>query len=262
MIYMPEEIILLENAVKLKKKLAKLLYQKGYEQAKISKLLDITQPMVSNYLYSDERFSKQIHDYAHEIMGRLQDNKKISFSSCICFSEKKGGKYFLANKNELIDQEKQKIIDNMNDAFALLKGRNAKSIQPQVKMNLAMAASDAKDMDDVACFNNGIVIVDNMISSINGIRFGKSKHLAQLLLYLKQNMDVNAIMNIRYRKGFLGLKASELTSDYRLAKDEKNIDILLHKGGFGIEPCAYVLGKDAKDAAKKVIKLIGGKNRA
>ena len=30
--------------------------------------------------------------------------------------------------------------------------------------------------------------------------------------------------------------------------------------GFGIEPCAYVLGSDAVDVAKKMLKIINGLN--
>jgi predicted fused transcriptional regulator/phosphomethylpyrimidine kinase len=31
---------------------------------------------------------------------------------------------------------------------------------------------------------------------------------------------------------------------------------LLHDGDFGIKPCSYVVGKDAVDVAKKVIKIV------
>ena len=41
----------------------------------------------------------------------------------------------------------------------------------------------------------------------------------------------------------------------KLKESKKNVDILMHKGDFGIEPCAYVLGKDAVDVVKKVIKI-------
>jgi len=46
-----------------------------------------------------------------------------------------------------------------------------------------------------------------------------------------------------------------LTKNFKLKGDIKNIDILLHKGDFGIEPCAYILGKDAVDVVKKVIEI-------
>ena len=48
---------------------------------------------------------------------------------------------------------------------------------------------------------------------------------------------------------------SSLTKDFKLKDTKKNIDILLHEGDFGIEPCAYILGKDAVDVANKIIKI-------
>jgi predicted fused transcriptional regulator/phosphomethylpyrimidine kinase len=30
---------------------------------------------------------------------------------------------------------------------------------------------------------------------------------------------------------------------------------LFHKGDFGIEPCAYIIGKDAVDVVNKLIKI-------
>ena len=77
---------------------------------------------------------------------------------------------------------------------------------------------------------------------------------------------VNSIMNIKYDKDLVksGLESGLLTEDYKLKSSDKNkknidmIDMLLHKGAFGIEPCIYILGKDAMDVAKKVLKIIGG----
>jgi predicted fused transcriptional regulator/phosphomethylpyrimidine kinase len=46
-----------------------------------------------------------------------------------------------------------------------------------------------------------------------------------------------------------------LTNDYKLKDRKKHLDILLHKGDFGIEPCAYIIGNDAVDVVNKVIKL-------
>jgi len=46
-----------------------------------------------------------------------------------------------------------------------------------------------------------------------------------------------------------------LTKDFKLQDNKNNVDVLLHKGDFGIEPCAYVLGRDAVDVVNKVIKI-------
>ena len=63
-----------------------------------------------------------------------------------------------------------------------------------------MAKDLAKNQDDVAAFSDGFIITDGKITGNNGIRFGKSKHLSSLLLDLKKNLDVNAIMNVAYFK--------------------------------------------------------------
>ena len=49
-----------------------------------------------------------------------------------------------------------------------------------------------------------------------------------------------------------------LKKNFELKTEEKPIDILLHKGDFGIEPCTYILGKDALDVSNKLIRLING----
>ena len=35
----------------------------------------------------------------------------------------------------------------------------------------------------------------------------------------------------------------------------KQVDILLHRGDFGIEPCAYILGKNAVEVVNKFLKI-------
>jgi predicted fused transcriptional regulator/phosphomethylpyrimidine kinase len=131
---------------------------------------------------------------------------------------------------------------------------------PEVKINIAMAMYNSNSPDDVGAFVNGLIIVDDIVSSINGIRFGKSKHLSKLLIYLKSKINVNAIMNIAYFDGInnSGLNFSILSKDFKLTSNKKDIDILLHKGDFGIEPCAYVLGKDAIEVTTKLLKITDG----
>ena len=47
-----------------------------------------------------------------------------------------------------------------------------------------------------------------------------------------------------------------LTKDFKLKNTDENFDILIHKGDFGIEPCAYILGNDAIEVADKLLKII------
>jgi predicted fused transcriptional regulator/phosphomethylpyrimidine kinase len=246
------------DTIILKIAIAKSLYLKKYDQARISKILNISQPMVSSYLNSNKKIPNIIIDYAENISIKIINGQNTLFHTCITFSEKSSeGKLFIAHKNEIISQENNKIIDNLTEAFLLLKDKDISKMIPKVKINIAMAKEKAKKSSDVASFLNGLIIVDEKPASINGIRFGKSKHLSNLLIYIKSKIDVNAIMNVAY---FNENYKSEftfgfLTRDYKLKTNNKNVDILLHKGDFGIEPCAYILGKNAVDVANKILKI-------
>lgn len=257
---MAEEVIFIksDDAIVLRIEIAKNLYLKNFGQSKISRILNISQPMVSNYLKSKNKINKNISDLAEKISRKIVENNNLTINTCMTFSEKPiEGFYYIASKNEIISDENKKIVDNLSDAFLLLKGKDISGLIPEIKINIAMAKDNAESPEDVAAFLNGLVIADDKITNNNGIRFGKSRHLSALLLNLKKSFDANAIMNIAYIKDIkkTGFSFSYLTKNFKLGDNEKNVDILLHRGDFGIEPCAYIIGKDAVDVVNKVIKL-------
>jgi len=256
---MTEEAILIkdDNSILLKIAIAKNLYKENFGQSKISTILNISQPRVSNYLNSKEKIPKNIDLLSEKILEKIKNKQQVKFHNCIIFSDNLfEGKYYIACQNEIINTENNDIINNLTEAFLLLKGKNIKGLIPEVKMNIAMSKNNANSPDDVASYLNGLIIADDIVISYNGIHFGKSKHLSSLLLYLKKFFDVNAIMNIAFINNILktDFHYSYLTKDFKL-NDKKNVDILLHKGDFGIEPCAYIVGKDAVDVVNKLIKI-------
>lgn len=260
MVNMAEEIILVrtDNTMLLKKALAKNLNFRKIDQVKISNILSMSQPMISNYLNSNDRFPKNIIDLAEKISEKICNGNSAHFHTCISFLNKEmEGQFYVANKNELINNDKSKIINNLTDAFLLLKDKNINGFIPEVKVNIAMIKDNAKNSDDVATFLNGLIFADNKATGNNGIRFGKSKHLSSLLLYLNKEINVNAIMNVAYNKNIdkSSFNIGFLSKSFKLEKNQKYVDVLLHKGDFGIEPCAYILGKDAIDVVKKILKL-------
>lgn len=257
---MVEEAIFVkwEDSVILKKAIAKTLYRRKVDQPKISEILKLSQPMVSNYCASNEKIPDNILNLAEKISDRILSGQTTKFHTCVSFSDKTvEGNFYIARKNEIMSDENNKIVDNLTEAFLLLKGRDIGKLLPEVKVNIAMAKENAESQDDIAAFLNGLVIADDKITGYNGIRFGRSKHLSSLLLYLMDNIDVNAIMNIAFISNIEKTKFiyGYLTKDFKLNKEKKNFDILLHKGDFGIEPCAYILGKNAIDVVNKVIKI-------
>ena len=254
-----EAVIIWEDkAILLKKTIARILYSKRFDQLKISKILNLSQPMVSNYCNSKDKLPKDILDIAEKISEKIKNGKYPTFNTCITFSEKEfKGAFYIAYKNEIISDENNKIVDNLTEAFLLLKGVNIGRLIPEVKINIAMSKENPKNTDDVAAFANGLIVADEKITGYNGIRFGKSKHLSSLLLDLKKYFDVGAIMNIAYINNInkTGFNYSYLTKDFKPKINLKQVDVLLHKGDFGIEPCAYILGKNAVDVVNKLIKI-------
>ena len=257
---MPEEAIFVkyEDSILLKKAIAKALYSRNIEQSKISDILKLSQPMVSNYCASDDKIPDNLMELAEKISNKIINGQSTTFNTCISFSEKPyEGSFCIARKNEVISDENNRIVNNLTEAFLFLKGKNISGLIPEIKINIAMAKDNAVRSDDIAAFLNGLIIADDKVTGNNGIRFGRSKHLSSLLLYLRKIIDVNAIMNIAYIEDVLknNFSYSYLTKDFKLQDNKNNVDVLLHKGDFGIEPCAYVLGRDAVDVVNKIIKI-------
>jgi len=260
MINMPFEVFLIrgEKTILLKKAIARILYSKKIEQSKISEILNLSQPMVSNYCSSNEKISDNITKMAQEITEKIIDKQSINFQTCITFSDKNiEGDFLIADKNEILTDENSRITDNLKQAFYKLKEKDIRGLIPEVKINIAMSKKNVKKPEDVASFLNGLIITEDKITGYNSIRFGKSRHLSSILIKLGKNLDANAIMNIAYKKEIekTKFKTSFLTKDFKLKDANKNFDILIHKGDFGIEPCAYVLGKNAVDVANKVLEI-------
>jgi XRE family transcriptional regulator, thiamine biosynthesis regulator len=261
MINMTIEVFLIggEKTINLKKAIARILYSKKIEQSKISEILNLSQPMVSNYCSTNEKVPQNTMKIAQEITEKIIKGNKINFQTCITFSEKDiQGNFFIADKNEILTDENSKIIDNLKQAFYNLKEKDIKKFIPAVKINIAMSKKNAKKSDDVASFLNGLIISEDKITGYNSIRFGKSKHLSSIIIKLGKKLDSNAIMNIAYTEEIekTKFKTGFLTKDFKLKESGKNFDILIHKGDFGIEPCAYILGKDAVDVTDKLLKIV------
>jgi predicted fused transcriptional regulator/phosphomethylpyrimidine kinase len=257
---MTEEAVFLkdEDSILLKKSIARMLYRKKIDQSRISELLHLSQPMVSNYCSSQTSIPVTIQILANHIVEKITDGSELHFHTCATFSDNIiEGFYHIAEKNELISEENNNIVNNLTEAFLLLKGENIAILLPEVKINIAMAKEGATSADNIASFLNGLLVVDDKVASINGIRFGTSKHLSNLLLDLRKKISVNAIMNIAYDDKLTTSMLSHqfLTKDFTLKQSKTTPDILFHKGDFGIEPCSYILGKDAVDVAKKLLQI-------
>jgi predicted fused transcriptional regulator/phosphomethylpyrimidine kinase len=258
---MVEEITLIKNdeLIIIKIALAKLLYKNGYDQKKISEFLKITQPMVSNYIYSEKNISRQLKNLSEHIFSKFIKNEFLNFQTIIRYEKKnKVGKIFLASSNELINDEKNKVIQSLINSYNKIKDIKLSKFIPAVKVNIAMSIKKPKSKDDVASFLNGLIIADDKVVGHNGIRFGTSKHLSDILLKIIDQSNFRSIMNIADISNFKikNLKQFNLTRNFSVDGKIGSSDLLIHKGDFGIEPCAYILGVDAEEVADKLINIL------
>ncbi len=259
---MVEEVFLTnkDDINAIKERVVKILYRKKMPQSKIADFLNISQPMVSIYCKSKKKANNHLNEITGKIAEGILRGKKVNFQTCVTFSNKKlEGHFFIADKNEILTDENSKILENLKQAFYNLKGKDISRFAPKIKINIAMAKKNLKNYNDVASFLDELIISDGKITGYNEIRFGKSEHLSSLLTKYGNKLDKKAIMNIAYSKKLedTKYKIGFLNKDFSLKKPSKDYDILLHKGDFGIEPCAYILGKDAVEISNKLLEIIG-----
>lgn len=240
----------------IKQILAQKLYKNKIDQKTISKLLQLSQPTVSNYLKEPKTTPHHLEETIQEILEELLQNKTIHISSLLTYETIPTGKYFLAQAHELNTPKRSTIIDHLNEAYKKLNNINISPLNPKVKINLAESLPAASNKNDIASYHSGLILANSKIINHNGITFGTSNHLSKFLLQIKEKYPhVNAIMNLAYPpqlKKLKSIKTSKLTKDYQLEKYVEQPDLLLHPGSFGIEPCAYLIGKDANEVADKL----------
>lgn len=177
-----------------------------------------------------------------------------------------------AARSALVDTER--VLASVREAARVLgPARGFAALIPHVGANVAMALPGAKDVGDVAALPGGFVEFGGRVRTPPAPEFGVSKALATVLLgAMDADPDTRAAVNLRPDPAFLDLaRAARLHVVEMPASDERDRgrigarlraarpfpDVLWHKGDFGIEPIAYVLAKDAADAARRVAALLG-----
>ncbi|HDH06951.1 MAG TPA: phosphomethylpyrimidine kinase, partial [Thermoproteales archaeon] len=141
---------------------------------------------------------------------------------------------------------------------------------PEVRTNIVMAKENASSINDVAAFPGRITIVKNKLAVFSEPEFGASKFLSKVLLeIMKKNPKIKALTCIKYLENMekslvkLGIKYTILSKPLRkdtiwILEEEFNgyEEVLIDKGGLGIEPVMYILGVNAIEVVKKAVKII------
>ncbi|HLC95813.1 MAG TPA: thiamine-phosphate synthase family protein [Candidatus Nanoarchaeia archaeon] len=259
MIYMPVRCLVVKDVVAFRSALARKLHQQGYTQSKISHLLDVTQPMVSNYLAET---SDRYGDLADNLLREINKGKKTLFSHIITTEViPESGDQYIATKEEILTDEKSDILHAITAALESLRDLDCKPVLPEVKMNIAMIGDKGATKKDIASIPGGLIFIRGQLKTYLEPEFGASDHLASLLLDLrKKQPEIKAILNIKYsddiRKRIRKASLKAAVADNMYHTKAHDFDLLIHKGSFGIEPISYVCGIDAMDAVHKLKRLL------
>jgi predicted fused transcriptional regulator/phosphomethylpyrimidine kinase len=153
---------------------------------------------------------------------------------------------------------------------------------PEVRVNIAMGIANAKSTSEIAGIPGRITKVRDTARAFMNPEFGASIHMAEVLLaVMEKASSIRAVINIKHDEyvdkvlrrlgySFSSFELSELSKEAQESKfptfldikkvvdeSEKVLSINIDKGGYGIEPMAYIFGESATDVARKAIRIAG-----
>lgn len=141
---------------------------------------------------------------------------------------------------------------------------------PNVGTNVAQALPDARDETDVAAVPGRVYTMNGRVHVPANPEFGASKNVAAVVLAAQaSDASKRAALNLATSDALLdaasakGMTTVEFDADREKRRETLDeafadgvSDIAYHRGGFGVEPVAYVIAEDAPSAVEKVERLL------
>ncbi len=249
----------------LRIRVAHALKSAGFAQTEIAHHLNVSQAMVSKYLARKVELCEEMDEVSSElarmIIGRKDQQDILLYLCQTCFRWREGGKTCTLHslphctvcthlRSPDILDEKRTVVQTIKEALAILEDvPQVVKLMPEVRMNIAMSLENASTPIEVAAVPGRLIPLHGRVTAVSDPEFGASHHLASILL----KTENNAVINIKYDdkiRSCLDVLGFSLTISW-----DESADVLIDEGSFGIEPCAYIFGRDAVDAALKVTKI-------
>lgn len=180
------------------------------------------------------------------------------------------------------EAEKYNVLMAVKEAIKILE-ENPKvaCLIPESQSNIGMALRRPSSASDVAAVPGRIVRLRDGVKASAHPEFGASRHVANTILTaMKHDPAVRSAMNIRYSKELVDLcKSLGMTVSFydrkleppeikkkegmttvwgteeAIKKAGRVPDVIYHEGDYGKEPMIIILGRDAVEVARKVVKL-------
>ncbi len=263
-----------------RKRAARRLRGSGWKQVDIAAALGVTQAMVSRYLSSDTEIispglerdiDKMAADMVSMIESQRGDAEIISAICSACFAVRERGALCSVHPVEncrvcmnIRSQgpvgKRKDVLDDVRAAVSVLEGRMPAEIIPEVRMNIASALPDAKMPAGVVAIPGRLVEIKGEIKALTEPEFGASSHLSRILLSAREGRSeiigvVNTLFNDAVERALKKLRIGFTEFDGENIPPGWKGRCLVYRGGYGREPCLYVFGASAKEAAETVRRI-------
>ncbi len=263
-----------------RKRTARELRNGGWKQREIADALGVTQAMVSRYLSSElEEFPPEMEkglagmvgEMVDMIKGKRSDAEIISAICGNCFSVRESGslcslhpvencRVCMNIRSQGPAGKRKEVLDDVRAAVKVLEGRLSPEIVPEVRINIASALPDADGPAGVVAIPGRMVEIRGEIKALTEPEFGASQHLSAILVAAKKKQpQINGVVNTLF--GERVKRALAITNTAFTEFDGENIpqewkgECLAYRGAYGREPCLYVFGESAEEAARAVRRI-------
>ena len=178
----------------------------------------------------------------------------------------------------LMEAERYHVIKNVEEAVEIIEKQMPPELIPEVGCNVAMAISGASSTQDVAAVSGRIVRLKGAAHGVGCVSFGASSHVARIALTaMGFDNSMKAAMNIRYSEEALaaceklglgmatfsredepeGVSTMEWGVEQAIKSAGRVPEVIYDTGGVGKEAMIRLLGKDAKEVARKTLEISG-----
>ncbi len=287
---LPPCVLLIEEALpEIRKRVSKEMYSSGSNQVEISRLLGVSQAMVSKYLKEDIIISTHMEDYIENLccdltVTALSNGNRLDMTSKFCeaclimksrnvindaYIERTG--YDLPEISCFrieADKNVSRVIDELVKALDYLNRHPIIDLIPAVKINIASIIEDPDGGYKVVAFPGRLTYVDGKLIAIKTPEINASNHLSSIICAVrKNNPGINSIMNVAFNEDigsalermmmkvfYLDRKVSDPLEE--LGRTDLNgYNYIVDPGDFGIEPCLYVLGNSSLSVTARAVKI-------
>ena len=244
----------------LRGRVCRMLAEEGWTQSRLGKSLGVSQVMAGNYLHTlPSIYSEPIESDLQESARNLAELLKGGESS-------KWHLKLVIDDQELVirfpvQDNREKVLENLSSMRKRLS-HAIPLLSPQVRVNIAIAESGAKDRSEIAAFPGRLTPIGSQARPLSSPKFGSSSHLSSLLLGIrKYNPESSVIINLRW-DSIISDIASKI--NLKFTKLERNGDVLVvdsqisdvnalvDEGGHGFEPSLYIFGDTSDSVSSHV----------